>query len=214
MATSNHTTTLPFVTRRRLFAGTAIAVVGLQRNAFARNDLEKGQPEDPAVEVWRKWHAAHQQTERLCRQQQGLERKLAETVGFPCATIRLRDGRSVTLHSLSAIGDVLDLGPEDEATRAKAEGDFADHQARWDAADREIGYSATLRAERDAADRVEDLLEALSKTPAVSLAGVAAKLEAALREGVAYEDGAEFPWPQIRSALDDVIRIGQRLVPK
>ncbi|MDX8496728.1 hypothetical protein RFN29_35165, partial [Mesorhizobium sp. VK22B] len=130
------------------------------------------------------------------------------------ATIRLHDGESVRLHSLKSIHEVLDLDPEDVAMRAKAEADLADHQAHWDAADREIGYSAALQAERESADRAEDLLEALSKTPAASLAGVAAKLEAALREGEVSEDGAEFPWPQIRSALDDVIRIGRRLVPE
>ncbi|WP_292060853.1 hypothetical protein [Mesorhizobium sp.] len=214
MGDSDNTTTLPFVTRRRVLAGTAIAIAGWQRKAFASNDLEKDQSADPAVAVWRKWQAAHEETERLCRQQQNLERKLAEIVGFPCATIRLCDGRSVRLHSLKAIRDVLDLGPEDVSTRAKAEADFAAHQARWDAVDREIGYSAALHAEREAADRAEDMLEMLSETPAASLAGVAAKLDAVLREGEVSEDSIEFPWPQIRSALDDVIRIGQKLVPE
>ncbi|WP_292368910.1 hypothetical protein [Mesorhizobium sp.] len=187
--------------------------MGLQRNAFARSVLATDLSADPAVAVWRKWQAAHEQTERLCRQQQNLERKLAETVGFPGATIRLRDGESVRLHSLRAVREVLDLGPEDVAMRAKAAADFAAHQARWDAGDREIGYSAALHAEREAADRAEDLLEMLSQTPAASLGGAVAKLDAVLREGEVSEDCDEFPWPQIRSALDDVIRIGQRLVP-
>lgn len=206
---SDNITTLPPVTRRRLLAGTAIAVAGLQRRAFARNDLETDLSADPAVALWRKWQSVHEQVERLCRRQQRLERKLVETVGFPCATILLRDGESVTLHSLAAIHEVLDLGPEDMAMRAKAEADFAAHQARWDIADTEIGYSTTLRAEREAADRAEDMLETLSKTPAASLAGVAAKLDAVLREGEVSEDGAEFPWPQIRSAFEDVGRLGQ-----
>ncbi|RWG86851.1 MAG: hypothetical protein E5X49_15140 [Mesorhizobium sp.] len=212
MADSDNTTTLPLVTRRTLFAGTAIAMAGWHQGAFALNDLEREQSADPAVAVWCKWRAAHEQTEQLCRQQQRLERKLAETVGFPCATIRLRDGVSVTLHSLKALSEVLDLGPEDAAMRAKAEADFAAHQARWDADDTEIGYSATLRAEREAGNQAEHLLEALSKTPAASLAGVTAKLDAALREGAVSEGDAEFPWPQIRSAFDDLIRIGQQFV--
>ncbi|WP_292156371.1 hypothetical protein [Mesorhizobium sp.] len=214
MGDSDNTTTLPFVTRRRVLAGTAIAIAGWQPKAFARNDLEPDQSADPAVAVWRKWQTAQEQTERLCRQQQRLERKLAETVGFPCATVLLRDGETVTLHSREALRQVLDLGPEDVAMRVKAEADFAAHQTRWDAADREIGYSAALHAECEAADRAEDMLEMLSETPAASLAGVAAKLDAVLREGEASEDGNEFPWPQIRSTLDDVIRIGQRLDDK
>ncbi|RWB56713.1 hypothetical protein [Mesorhizobium sp.] len=214
MGDSDNTTTRPLVTRRRVLAGTAIAIVGSKRNAFARNDLETDQSADPAVAVWRKWQAAHEHTERLCRQQQRLERILAETVGFPCATIMLRDGESLTLHSLRALRDVLDHRPEDTAMRARGEADFAAHQARWDAADREIGYSATLRAEREAADRAEDLLELLSETPSASLAGVVVKLDAVLKVGEGSGDDAEFPRPQIRSALDDVIRIGRGLVPE
>ncbi|MER9593188.1 hypothetical protein NKI94_31340 [Mesorhizobium australicum] len=160
--------------------------------------------------VWRKWQAAYEQVERLCREQQRLERQLAETVGFPCATIRLRDGERVTLPSIQAVRNVLSSDPEDVATRAKAEAEFAAHQARWDAAAREIGYSEALRAEYEAGERAEDLLEALAETPASSLAGAAAKLDAVVREGEICGDGNEFPWPQIRSALEDIGRIGRQ----
>ncbi|MDX8525877.1 hypothetical protein RFM68_15295 [Mesorhizobium sp. MSK_1335] len=209
MADSDITTTLPVVTRRRVLEGAAIAIVGSSRRAVARYDQETPQLTDPAVAVWRKWCAAHKQTERLCREQQRLERKLVEAVGFPSATIQPSEGKNVTLHSLQALRIVLDLAPEDVAMRAKAETDFAHHQERWDAVDSEIGYSATLRAEREAADRTEELLELLSETPAASLAGVVAKLDAVLMEGEPSEGSSEFPWPQIRSALDDLMTIGK-----
>lgn len=57
----------------------------------------------------------------------------------------------------------------------------------------ETGYTAALRAEREAGDRAQDLLEAFSTTPATTLAGVAGKLDAVLREGEAWEEGSEFP---------------------
>ncbi|WP_292148456.1 hypothetical protein [Mesorhizobium sp.] len=211
MADSDNTTTLPLVTRRSILAG--IAFVGLQRKASAGNASEKDFSADPAVAVWRKWQAAHEQVERLCREQQRLERKLAETVGFPCATIRLRDGERVTLRSIQAVRNVLSFDPEDMAMRAKAEAEIAAHQGRWDAAAREIGYSAALRAEYEAGDRAEDLLQALAETPASSLAGVAAKLDAVMREGEICEESDEFPWPQIRSALEDIGRIGWQTEP-
>ncbi|MER9851421.1 hypothetical protein NKJ55_29735 [Mesorhizobium sp. M0106] len=69
-------------------------------------------------------------TERLCREQRRLERKLAETIGFPSATI-LSNGESVTLHSLKEIRELLGVDPIDSAVRAKAEADFAAHQAHW-----------------------------------------------------------------------------------
>lgn len=204
MADSDNSTTLPSVTRRRVVARTAIAMVGSQQAVFARDDLDKDQTPDRAVTVWRDWEHAYNLTERLCREQQRLERKLVETVGFPCATILESNGESVTLHSTKEIRELLGIGPIDAAIRTKAEADFAAHQARWDAADSAIGYSATLRAEHDAADRAEALLEVLSGTPATTLAGVAAKLDAVLRVGQSSEDDAEFPWPQIRSVFEDI----------
>ncbi|ESW62694.1 hypothetical protein NKI48_31760 [Mesorhizobium sp. M0644] len=99
------------------------------------------------------------------------------------------------------------------ALRERAEADFAAHQARWDAAAEETGYTAALRAEREAGDRAEDLLEVISSTPATTLAGIAGKLDAVLREGEAWEECSEFPWPQIRSALNDLVRIAQQMIP-
>ncbi|MER9059945.1 hypothetical protein [Mesorhizobium sp. M0698] len=100
------------------------------------------------------------------------------------------------------------------ALREKAEADLAAHQARWDAAAEEGGYTAALRDEREAGDRAEDLLEAFSTTPATTLAGVAGKLDAVLREGEAWEGSSEFPWPQIRSALSDLVRMVQEKMPE
>ncbi|CDX19513.1 hypothetical protein MPL3356_300004 [Mesorhizobium plurifarium] len=77
--------------------------------------------------------------------------------------------------------------------RARDEVDFAAPQSRWDAVDREVGYSAALHAEREAADRADDMLEMLSKTPAASLGGVAANLDAVLREGEVSEDSIDDP---------------------
>ena len=88
------------------------------------------------------------------------------------------------------------------------------HQQRLEA-DRNSGagddsdYAAALRAESEAGEHAMDLLGALSETPAASLAGVAAKLDAVLSEGEPCGGDAEFPWPQLRSALEDLIRIGR-----
>ncbi|WP_155256414.1 hypothetical protein [Mesorhizobium loti] len=97
------------------------------------------------------------------------------------------------LYSIEALTEALDVAPAKAAVRGKSEADFAAHQAHWDAADREIGYSAKLRAERESADRAEDLLELSSKTPTASLAGAAAKLDAVLREGRSSQADTEFP---------------------
>ena len=185
MADSDNTTSLPLVTSRRASARTAIAATGSHPQTTDCIDIKRDQSTDPAVAAWREW--------------------------LPKVMIQLPDNKIVTLHSLDAIRDVLGVGSVDVAVGAKAEADLAAHQARWDTSDRSIGYSATLRAESEAADRAEASLEALSETPAISLAGVAAKLDAILREGQPSKVDAEFPWPHIRSVLEDIDRISARI---
>lgn len=209
MADSDNSTPLSFVARRRVLGATAIAILGWETSALAGKAPAAAVPSDPALAIWREWYNAHELSEYLCDQSAHLERTLAETVGYPCATIQLPGREDVTAHSIRALREVLGDDTEADEARAKAEAHFAAHQARWDAADRRIGYSSVTEAERKAADRAEHLLEALAAAPATSLTGVAAKLNAVLLEGEVREGGAEFPWPQIRSAFDDVMRIGQ-----
>ncbi|MER8423282.1 hypothetical protein [Mesorhizobium sp. M1403] len=213
MADSDDNTTLPFVTRRQVLAGGMITstTVMLENSAFAGNEAAMSMPPDPALALWREWQTAHDLTERLCRRQQRLETRLVESVGLPCVTVRLTAGKDVTVHSIEELNEVLGKGPDVAALRQKAEADFAAHQARWDAAAEETRYTVAVKAEREAGERAQDLLEAFSTTPATTLAGVAGKLDAVLREGEAWEECFEFPWPQIRSALNDLARIAKAL---
>ncbi|MER8761485.1 MULTISPECIES: hypothetical protein [unclassified Mesorhizobium] len=211
MADSDNTMTLPFVTRRQVLAGTIAATTTwtLEGSASAGDAGRGYAPGDPALALWREWQAACKLTEQLCRKQQRLETRLVESVGFPGVTVRLSKSKDVTVHSIEALNEVLGKGSAMAALREKAEADFAAHEARWDAAAEETGYTAALRAEREAGKRAQDLMEALSTTPSTTLAGVAGKLDAVLREGEAWEESSEFPWPQIRSALSDLVRMVQ-----
>jgi hypothetical protein len=169
---------------------------------------------DPALPLWRKWKVAYLNTAALCQEQQRLESRLAKTVGFPSAEVYLPD--EDTTIRVSWHGDIEELfgdHPELADLRAKAEADLAAHQARWDDADCRIGYSAAIRLERAAADHEQELVEALMETPATTLAGVAGKLDAVLHEGESSEQCMEFPWPQLRAAFIDLVRIGQALQP-
>ncbi|MCP9233428.1 hypothetical protein NMG46_24875 [Mesorhizobium sp. LMG 17147] len=211
MTDSDNITSLPFVTRRRVLAGTVVATTAwtLEGNASAGDAGTTNVPSDPALALRREWERVHKQTERLCRRQQRLETRLVESVGFPCVTVRLCEGEQVTVHSIEMLNEVLGKAPDMAALRDKAEADFAAHQARWDAAAEETGYTAAFRAEREASEKMQDLLQAFSTTPATTLAGVAGKLDAVLREGEAWEECSEFPWPQIRSALNDLVHIAK-----
>ncbi|RWH66145.1 hypothetical protein [Mesorhizobium sp.] len=204
MADSDHSMTLPHVTQSRLLPAAPHATAEKQSKPIASSDSRT----DTAVAVWRDWQEAHFETERLSHENKRLERELAETVGFPRATIPLPDGTSMKLRSLEALHQIRDIGQVDAATCAKAEADLAAHETRWNSADQNIGYTATLLAEAEAAARSEALLYLLSQTPATSLEGIAGKLDAALREGQTSPEDAEPPWPQIRSALKDIARLG------
>jgi len=191
-----------------------VAVWPLQNGAAVAGRLASNSAFDPALVLWRDWQAAHLNTAALCRKQQRLETQLAEKIGFPCAEVHLPD-EDVTV-SVSWHGDIEELFGDDPAfaaLRAQAEADLAAHRARWDTEDRRIGYSAARRAELAAADHEQELVEVLMATPATTLAGVAGKLDAVLREGESFEECEEFPWPQIRAALVDLVRIGQALKP-
>ncbi|MER9133240.1 hypothetical protein [Mesorhizobium sp. M0768] len=215
MADSDNSMTLPLVTRRQMLTGGMITSTALmlEKNALPGDVAATSMPSDPAMALWREWEMTRESAERHCRRQQRLETKLVESVGFPCVTVRLPNGEDVTVHSIEALNEVLGTDPDMAALREKAEADFAAHQARWDVAAEETGYSAAFRAEREAGDRAHDLLEAFSMTPATTLAGVEGKLDAVLREGEAWEKSSEFPWPQIRSALSDLVRIGKQTRP-
>lgn len=211
MADSDNTTTLPYVTRRRVLAGTVVATTAwtLEVNASASGAGSTNVRSDPALALWREWERVHKLTERLCRRQQRLETKVVERVGFPCVTLRVPEGEELTVHSIEALNQVLGNGPDTAAVRKKAETEFLAHQARWDAAAEETGYTAAFRAEREAGEKMQDVMQAFSATPATTVAGVAGKLDAVLREGEAWEECSEFPWPQIRSALCDLVRIAE-----
>lgn len=216
MADSDNTRVCPAVTRRKLLTGTAVAtaMLPLQDGTMAAAALAGNGASDPALSLWHEWKAAYLRTAALCRQQQQLETRLVNAIGFPRAEVYLPD-EDMTV-SVSWHGDIKEYFGDDPALaeiRAEAEAGLAAHQARWDAEDRRIGYSAAKRAEMEAAEREQELADRLAVTPATTLSGIAAKLDAVLREGESSEDCTEFPWPHVRAALCDLERIGEAIEP-
>jgi len=74
-------------------------------------------------------------------------------------------------------------------------------------ADRMIGYSAA-KMEEAAAREEQKLAAALWAALAQSIPGVCARLVVMLEQGEWCEDCADFPWPQLRAALSDLLRLG------
>ncbi|MCY1668961.1 hypothetical protein [Rhizobium sp. SL86] len=207
MADSDNSRTLPVVTRRRLLSVSATWLAGLVGGvgeglhfAGGRNDRA-----DPALMLWQEWWSVHELVEKLCRKQQRLETALIAAVGFPHVEIALPDkGCVVAAFSAEEIDRRFAGLPEDAEEKATAV--LADRQAAWDALDERLGYSRAKRAEEEAFALRAERLDGLFAMRACSVAGVAAKLHAVLAMG---EEGPadEFPWPQIRAAMTDLLSL-------
>lgn len=163
---------------------------------------------DPTLILWQEWWAAHEQVEKLCRRQQRLETALIASVGFPQVDIALPGQDCVvavfTLEEIDRrFGDV----PEDTEAKMRAKAVLIEQQAAWDSLDERLGYSRAKQAEEEAFALLTERLNDLFVKPAYSVAGVAAKLHAVLVMG---EDSPsdEFPWPQTRVALTDLLNLG------
>lgn len=74
----------------------------------------------------------------------------------------------------------------------------------------EQDHANAQAAEQDAADQEAVLLGKLAATPAISLAGIAAKLAVVIRETEDNTDLTDFPVTQVRSALDDLNRLMEK----
>ncbi|MRX37068.1 hypothetical protein IG197_19850 [Aminobacter sp. SR38] len=218
MADSDHSMSFGCVTRRLALGGLFVVSGGwaFGGNALARATAASDivpDPKDPAMAVWRDWEAAYVRAMWLCDRQQKLEAALAERVDGLWTVVSSPDGEEAIVCSKAALDRIVGDRTDMAAIRAKAEAELDARQAHFEVVATEIGYFEGLRAEQAGFARVAELLEALSGTPANSLAGVVGKLDAVLRNGADWEDRSAFPWPQIRSAREDLMRIGHQLTP-
>ncbi|WP_286182321.1 hypothetical protein [Rhizobium sp. ICMP 5592] len=77
----------------------------------------------------------------------------------------------------------------------------------WRAADKQVGYSEALEEERRAFTAEDKLAETLWDTPAESIIGATAKLHAIVTKWQPSLISNEYPWPQIRSVIADLLKI-------
>lgn len=183
MADSDNTTALPFVTQGGRRMSCALDDVGAVGDIVHAALLLT--PIDPCVVLLQEWEQAHHMAVVLCRLQQRLE-------------IRIRNAlRTASAHN------------EADATSAAEAAPPVDLQTRWDELDVEVGYSRARAAEAQAVEAEEEILDAVTATPAQSFAGVIAKLKIIGGGGENMGDTSAFPWPQIQSVLADLKALGE-----
>lgn len=193
MADSDHSMRFVRVTRRKALGGAVIAATGwtlcgdaearslaaLEAAAGIAGDNRKS---DAVVALWREWAAAHELAERLDRRQQELEVELGERVDCLGTTVCIPGREPVYVCSTHALDRIIGERTEIAHIRKKAKAELASRQAQFEAVGEEIGYFSGLRAGQAGLRRTQALLEALSKTPAITLTGVVAKLDAVNRD--------------------------------
>lgn len=204
MADSNNSRTLSSVTRRSLlkFASGTLAARSATYPAVAESEG------DPALSLWRKWQAANQRAVTLGRRQARLERRLLEIAGRPHIQLAVPgQAKPVIVSTGAEIGKWLSGDTDMADARARARAELATKHRVWRHFDQRLGYSKAQAAESDAQDDEDVLLETFWATPARTGMGVAGKLHAMLKTGEPREGSPEFPWPQIRLLLIDLLRI-------
>lgn len=168
--------------------------------------LRDGRDADPLVLLWQEWRKTFASSKRLCREAQRLERKLAETIGFPRVAIPLDDPERPPVWATEArqIDAALGQAPATRPLRRRLKRDLAAAQARWNAEAAATGLTRALEREAAADRRVAELLEAASGTPARSVPGVIAKLVIAAEWSGPEPDADGRPWDFIHGALCDL----------
>jgi hypothetical protein len=159
---------------------------------------------DPIETLWQDFTDARACAQKLTLRQQAIESVMVERIGTSVVHIERSDGGHGSATAFRGAEEILD---ENKGSLKHCEAEnvlIETPQSPWSVADDDLGYSAALRAEARALDHVRDLAERLWRTPAASLTGVIAKLDALLSEGAPSSVAQEFPWPQLRAIRSDL----------
>ncbi|MDZ5454765.1 hypothetical protein [Labrys sp. ZIDIC5] len=140
-----------------------------------------------------------------------METELFRTVGFPSVTLNLSTlDKPVQIATVEAFDDLALAEPSIQHLRNYVEAELHAQDARWDAADRRIGYSAALREEELALSHEERLADDLLAADALTIPGIGAKLEALIALDAPTEHTDERPWPQLQRVRAELIHIYRR----
>ncbi|MDI7861906.1 hypothetical protein MRS76_08055 [Rhizobiaceae bacterium n13] len=197
MADSENSRTLPAITPRNFLTAT---------ERFLQRATAGGADADAALVKWGPWLAAHRECDRLCSKQQQLETKMFRTVRSPQVEISIPDRACPAIAMTAEEIDSWLTGEEFAERRADAKAQLEARRREWDAVDSVVGYSLVKQAEDAAAALEYRLAQELWATPASSTVAAIAKLHSIIWHGTPQPNADEFPWPQIRSVLTDLLR--------
>jgi len=205
MADSENSRTLPSNRYRNLLPATERLLSQMAVTAFCTES--RGANE--ALTKWAAWSLAYHEYSRLCSIQQGLESKLL-------GSSRVQPVEPPISHSDNAAHIESPAGADgpqgrnaSPATSSSSEASLAVCGVNGGS----VEHGRAKVAEDAASAREQGLARQLWSVSGGSAVSALAKLHCVLEHGEPAPDSAEFPWPQIRSALADLLTASSRGSP-
>lgn len=196
MADSENSRTLPSNRYRNLLLDTERLLSDLEATKCG---TKRGGAND-ALTKWAAWSLAHSDYSRLCRIQQRLEREPS------------RNARGLPMEPLVSYPDSAEHIEAPEATEGPRELDAFRNTSSSDAdlvalryQGKSVDYNRAKAAEDASSAREQWFAAELWSVSVGSPVSALAKLHCVLEQGQPAPDSAEFPWPQIRSAIADLL---------
>ncbi len=165
---------------------------------------------DAALTLWSEWFLLHEKREALSVKQQAMETRLLTMVGSTPIIDLAIPGDEVS--AFAATDDEIDAllpGEHMADARRRAKIELDKLRAEWQAADDQLGYSRAHQEELDVMHAELEAAQRLWAAPARTIAGVTAKLHALVEWEDPGTTPGESPWPELRSILGDLIKIGE-----
>jgi len=201
MADSEDSRTLPSIRYRNLLS----AAEQLLSTAAAESDVKYGETGE-ALMKWTAWSHAHFECLRLCGIQQRLERALFKTVAVqPIDPPELGWPK---VAPIQAHKDLARRGKQeryDDLPLSQKMSELAASNRRSETSKTAIAHRRAKAAEDTASAREQFLAQQLWSVSGNSAISAIAKMHCVLEQGEPFPNSAEFPWPQIRSALADLL---------
>ncbi|MBB6487787.1 hypothetical protein [Rhizobium lusitanum] len=179
----------------------------MQRHILASGAEPRG---DAALALWSEWFMLHERREALSVKQQAMETRLLAMVGSaPIVDLAIPGDETSAFAASDDEIDALLPGEHMADARRRAKAQLDALRSQWQAADDQIGYSRAHQEELDVMHAELEAAQCLWMAPACTIAGVAAKLHSLVEWEDPGTTPGESPWPELRSILGDLIKIGE-----
>jgi len=152
----------------------------------------------------------HEKREALSVRQQAMETRLLAMVGStPIIDLAIPGEEASAFAATDDEIDALLPGEHMADARRRAKAELDKLRVEWQAADDQLGYSRAHQEELDVMHAELEAAQRLWEIPARTIAGVTAKLHSLVEWEDPGTTPGESPWPELRSILGDLIKIGE-----